>query len=242
MARAHDEPPPRAPVRSRLLAVLATIALPERCVVCGRFGAALHDACVATLPRADGARCLLCWQPSAAPRCERCGPGDGPSAALAVDGLRACFRFEGSARRALIEAKFQGVSTLLPPLARAAAAIVPRDWAPLAVMPVPLSSARRRRRGFNQAEVAAAAVAAAIGRPLATGIVRRVRDTTPQSTLSAAERERNLDAAFVAAAAPARVLVVDDVTTTGTTLAAIARTLRAAGAQRVYGLALARED
>lgn len=73
-------------------------------------------------------------------------------------------------------------------------------------------------------------------------MIRRVRDTTPQSTLRSADRERNLDNAFVAVAAPARVLVVDDVTTAGTTLAAVARALRGAGAHRVYGLALARED
>lgn len=132
-AQALHEPPgglrrgPGGPVvaeRARLFAALAAIALPERCVVCGRFGAALHDACVVTLTRADGPRCPVCWQPGAPVRCERCGPGDGPSPALAVDGLRAAFVFEGAARRALIEAKFRGVSTLLPPLPRAAATVV----------------------------------------------------------------------------------------------------------------------
>ena len=242
LRRGGDAPVRARPGAAALFAALAAIALPERCVACGRFGASLHETCVRTLAPADGPRCPLCWQPGESTRCERCGPGPGPSSALGVDGLRAGFRFEGTARRALIEAKFRGISTLLPPLARAAADAVPDFWAPDAVVPVPLSAARRRRRGFNQAQVAAEAVARALGCPLEVALVQRVRDTTPQSTLTAAERERNLDAAFVAHGAPARVLVVDDVTTTGTTLAAVAHALRAAGARQVLALALARED
>ncbi len=161
----------------------------------------------------------------------------------AFDALRAPFRFQGIARRALLEAKFRGVTAHLPPLARAAASVVPLDWRPDVVVPVPLAPRRERYRGFNQARSAAEALAEALGVPLADGLVRRTRDTKPQAMLGAVERRRNLDHAFVlAGAAPPRVLLVDDVTTTGTTLSLVAAVLRAGGATHVFAVAMARED
>ena len=112
-----------------------------------------------------------------------------------------------SLARALLEAKFRGVTAHLAPLGRAAAAIVPPEWRLDAVVAVPLAPRRERRRGFNQAREAARPVAAALGVPL-----------------------------------PPRVLVVDDVTTTGATLAAVAAALLDGGAEHVFALALARED
>ncbi len=215
--------------------------LPQRCIACGRYGAALHDACAAALPRAAGSRCRVCWEPGEVSPCARCAGGgeDAP----AVDALRAAFPFEGVARRAILEAKFRGVLALLPPLGRAAAPAVPSEWAPDVVVPVPLAVRRRRQRGFNQAEVAARPIARRVEAPLAPRLVERVRETSPQSTLDAKGRRHNLDGAFaVRGPVPPNVLLVDDVTTTTATLSAVARALRAAGAERVYGLALARED
>ena len=215
--------------------------LPQRCIACGRFGAALHEACLTALPAASTPRCERCWRPEPAPLCTHCVAGG--AAAPAFDALRAPFRFEGLARRALLEAKFRGVSAHLPPLARAAAALVPDHWRPEVVVPVPLGRRRERRRGFNQAREAARAVAQALALPLDDRLVVRVRETRPQAALGAAARATNLRHAFGASApAPRRVLVVDDVTTTGATLSAVAHALRPAGAERVYALALARED
>ena len=105
----------------RLLAGEAVDALlPQRCLVCGRFGAALHDRCVDELPAASPPRCGVCWAPGAAGVCARCAAAP-PSFA----GLRAPLRFTGAARRALLEAKFRGVTRLLEPLAVAAARLVP---------------------------------------------------------------------------------------------------------------------
>ena len=220
--------------------------LPQRCIVCGRFGASLHEGCLDALPRADGARCARCWRPLAPPQsvhgtCERCAVGGAD--APAFDALRAPFRFEGLARRALLEAKFRGVTAHLDPLGRAAAALVPEDWRLEAVVAVPLGRRRERTRGFNQAREAARAVAEALGVPLVEGLVRRARETAPQAMLDADARHLNLRGAFeVVGTPPARVLVVDDVTTTGSTLSEIAAALRAAGTSNVYTLAMARED
>lgn len=217
------------------------VLLPQRCIACGRFGAALHLDCLDRLPRADGPRCDRCWRPGGRGRCERCAAGGAD--APAFDALRAPFRFEGLARRALLEAKFRGISAHLDPLGRAAAAVVPPGWRPDVVVAVPLGSRRERTRGFNQAREAARAVAAALGVPLADGVVRRARETVPQASLDAEARHRNLGGAFAAVGTPPpRVLVVDDVTTTGSTLSAVALVLRAAGASKVFALAMARED
>lgn len=194
--------------------------LPQQCIVCGRFGASLHEACLDVLPRADGARCGRCWRPveglaAAVGACERCAAGEGP----AFEALRAPFRFQGLARRALLEAKFRGVTAHLAPLGRAAAALVPGEWGVQAVVAVPLGRRRERTRGFNQAREAARHVADALGVPLVDGLVRRGRETAPQAMLDAAARHTNLGGAFVASGDPLeRVLLVDDVTTTGATL------------------------
>ena len=218
--------------------------LPQRCIVCGRFGAALHAHCLEALPRAEPPRCPCCWAPA-----PPAGPGGGTcegcaAAPPAFEALRTPYRFTGGARRALLEAKFRGVTALLEPLGQAAAETVAPAWRIEAVTAVPLHAARRRRRGFDQAELRARAVARALDVPLRTDLVQRVRTTEAQATLDAAQRARNVAGAFAAATGdrPAPLLLVDDVTTTGATLEAAARALRGAGVERVYALAIARED
>ena len=218
--------------------------LPQRCIVCGRFGAALHTHCLDALPRAEPPRCPRCWAPrrGGSGTCERCA-----AAPPAFEALRTPYRFAGLARRALLEAKFRGgggVTALLEPLGQAAAETVAPAWRLEAVTALPLHAARRRLRGFDQAELLARAVAAALDVPLRTDLLRRVRTTEAQATLDAAQRARNVAGAFAAAPGdpPASLLLVDDVTTTGATLEAAARALRGAGVERVYALAIARED
>ena len=112
------------------------------------------------------------------------------------------------------------------------------------VIPVPLHAARLRWRGFNQAALLAATVARRLGRPLDVGALTRLRATAPQTAQDRRERHRNVRDAFTvqrpARIANRRVLLVDDVMTTGSTVDECARTLLAAGARRVDVLALAR--
>jgi len=219
---------------------LLEFVLPQRCLACGRFGAALHEECVASFPRAERPRCRVCWAPSRILLCERCALADGRDS---FTELRTPFRFSGSARRALLEAKFRGVTAILPPLGRAAAEVVEPSWRVDVVVPIPLAPRRERRRGFNQAALIAREVAATVGAPLARDRLIRVRESEAQASLGAAERATNLAGAFRGQAVEgARALLVDDVTTTGSTFTEAARALRAVGAASVFALAVARED
>lgn len=112
-----------------------------------------------------------------------------------------------------------------------------------AVVPVPLHPARLRERGFNQSALLARPVARALAVPLVTSDLRRVRDTPPQASLAARARATNVRGAFLALHAPAsRVLLVDDVRTTGATLAECAEALVTAGVDEVITLVLARAE
>lgn len=109
------------------------------------------------------------------------------------------------------------------------------------VVPVPLHPHRLVVRGFNQSELLAGEVASGLGLPLDVRVLRRIRDTPAQVGLPKAGRRANVQAAFEAVPSAAkRVLLVDDVVSTGSTAAACAKSLRAAGAHQVAVLTLAR--
>jgi ComF family protein len=120
----------------------------------------------------------------------------------------------------------------------------PRPLAlPEVVVPVPLHRARLRQRGYNQALELARPLARALGVPLRHDLLARTRSTAAQSELDAPTRRRNVRGAFVMCAEappPAHVAVLDDVMTTGATLAECARVLKRAGVARVDVWALAR--
>ena len=114
---------------------------------------------------------------------------------------------------------------------------------PDAIVPVPLHARRMRERGYDQALELARPLAAALGLPLRSDLLQRVRATAPQSELDAGQRQRNLAKAFAARneAIPLQhVALVDDVMTTGATLEAAARALQGAGVQRVDAWVCAR--
>lgn len=188
------------------------------------------------------------------PWCDRCGVPvtsavDGPCPACAItrppfDYARAACVYAGAMREAVHALKFDGRRSLARPLGdlmfeRAGRFDVdPPD----AIVPVPLARARERERGFNQARLLADRLGEKLGVRVRPGWLVRLRPTTPQSELSAPDRHANVDGAFAAAPTvrDCHVVVVDDVVTTGATVAECARALRRAGARRVGVLAVAR--
>jgi ComF family protein len=112
-----------------------------------------------------------------------------------------------------------------------------------AVVPVPLHPDRLKMRGYNQAALLAKRLAQQLGVRLLENEVGRVRNTSQQADLSRAARLDNVHGAFAwggTAPPPRRVLVIDDVLTTGATVASVAQALHAAGSQEIHALALAR--
>jgi ComF family protein len=153
--------------------------------------------------------------------------------------------YQGAARTAVLTLKFRSARylvQLMGDLLRECLATRPVQVD--LVVPVPLSSARLRERGFNQAALLAAQVAPSLRAALASELLTRA-ERRSQRTLSAAERLSNLDGAFTCPrgqdVAGKRVLLVDDVVTTGATVSACADTLAEAGASRVNVLAFARD-
>lgn len=226
----------------RLAGAALDLLYPPRCVLCEHLGEWVCGSCLAGLPRAEGQRCLVCWSLLAVPSCRLC-----EEAPLAFSALRSVFRYEGDVRRLVHAFKFGGQSVLGRPLAR----LVVGAWGGWGldadvVVPVPLTRARGRLRGYNQALLLAREVARGLDIELAEAL-RRTGRAAPQATsASAEERHRNVAGAFsvpdAAAVAGRRILLVDDVATTGATLNACAEALRAAGAADVLAVTLARED
>lgn len=109
------------------------------------------------------------------------------------------------------------------------------------IVPVPLHPSRYYRRGYNQAEILAEKIAKRVGCEMRTDVLHRVRKTQQQSKLKREKRSANTKAAFRADSdlTGRRILVVDDVVTTGSTLCSCAEALRAAGAAEVRAIALA---
>jgi ComF family protein len=235
----------------------ATAALdllyPALCPVCDHgLGAGRRDPlcaeCWTAIERIEAPFCGTCGLPlpsfepivsTTAARCHACVTAPPP-----FDYGRAAGAYSGTLRDALHALKFGGKRALAGPLS---ALVLEQCGALLgphvdALVPVPLAHERERERGFNQAALLAAHLAAASGLPSKPRWLSRRRGTRPQTELTAPERRANVARAFAASSrvAGAHVVLVDDIVTTGATAAECARTLRAAGARAVGVLAVAR--
>jgi len=197
-------------------------------------------------------RCLLCdgWvAPGPVPACPGCigdlpwlkpaAPPVGPALAGACAEVRSALRYEYPVDRLVAAAKFGRQLPVARGLGQLMAWRLPApDVVPDAVIPVPLHWRREADRGFNQAGEMARAICERRGWPLRPAVCRRARATPEQSGLGAEQRRENLRGAFVltdarTVAGLRHVLLVDDVLTTGATLAALATVFRSAGVARV---------
>jgi ComF family protein len=227
--------------RGGLLELLA----PARCLFCCAPAAA-HGACEAcskALPWNERA-CRACGLPLAgATAAGACG--DCLRAAPPQDASWVAFRYAAPLDQAIVDLKFHGRLAPAHVLGGLMARRLARRPEPLPelLIPVPLSPGRLRRRGYNQALELGRELARLLSLPLAPSAARRVRATLEQTRLDAPARRRNVRGAFaVAAAAVAgrHVALLDDVVTTGATMAELARATRAAGAARIEAWAAAR--
>lgn len=229
-----------APLWTRLGQALLDLLFPPRCAGCGRMGAWLCPECLAQVGRVAGRGCARCGRPLGEhAHCPACR-----GRTFALERVRAPFFFEGVIQQAVHGLKYRGRRVLAGPLgALLAAYLGVLSWPAAAIIPVPLHRERERARGYNQSALLARALAQRSGWPLLERGLVRWRHTRPQVGLDAAGRRENVRGAFRwegDAPPPERVLLLDDVYTTGATMEAAAEALRAAGAKEVRGLALAR--
>lgn len=214
---------------------------PPTCGGCGHQGSRwCLDCQKSTRPVSSTTICPLCGQLQARSElCARCR-----NSAPRYAALRSWAVFDGRVRNALHRLKYRRDIGLGESLAyHLIETYEQQAWQVEVAMPVPLGLARLAERGYNQAALLARPLALAFGMAYSPQALWRSRETRSQVGLSAALRKENVAGAFQADArrvAGKRVMVVDDVTTTGSTLDACAAALLDAGATAVYGLTLAR--
>jgi ComF family protein len=161
--------------------------------------------------------------------------------------VRAPYTFDGPAREVVHALKYSHFRALAEPMALSMARCMEEESIPVdTLVPVPLHPLRRRVRGYDQAALLARELGKLTTLPVTeTALARRRATPALARGLGAAERRQNVEGAFAARGDDVggrRVLLIDDVTTTGATLDACARALQEAGAASIWGLTFARED
>jgi ComF family protein len=230
--------PPRAPAR-RLLALAGhafDLVLPPACAACALPGDVLCALCRTALEPLREPACARCAHPggAAVPECARCPPG--------IAWARQAVAYAGPAPPLVAGLKDRRLRPLAGRLAEVVTERVEPPPPGAVLVPVPLGRRRRAERGFNQSLLLARALGAAWGLPV-VDVLARVKDGPPQRGASSTERVRQVAGAFRAiegVGCPPLAVLVDDVHTTGATLAACARALRRAGCREVGAVAFAR--
>ena len=218
--------------------------LPPTCLLCeAPVSAREGDALVCGL-------CRSRWEPVPAPCCARCGqPAFGDFECRlcmgwpeGLDRVRSAVWLRGTARDAVHRLKYEGWWRVAGALADPMRRLEPLTGQ-VCLIPVPLGTRRLRTRGYNQSEHIAAALGELVGKPVRTDLLARRRDTRTQTALTPEARQANVAGAFEArGTAGLACVLVDDVFTTGATLAEAAGALRRAGAARVDAVTFARAE
>lgn len=211
---------PKLLALSRLLNNLIDLIFPARCVGCGRVDSHWCKYCAAETAKSPAIIPLNLTYPLIA------------SATTATH--------KGKLRRAINALKYENALPLGDVLAaRLERALQQTNWTFDTIIPLPLHTQRQRERGYNQAYIIATALSKRVGVPVDTQAVTRSRNTRSQVGLSREERKMNVHRAFQANSSALynhRVLIIDDVCTTGSTLISCAGAIHDAGANRVYAL------
>ena len=239
------------PQLKELKGVALDFLFPRFCVGCGKEGQYICDSCQSSLARIDAPVCPKCGKPLLfTPNsfeidsllCSGCVDWQAD-----IDAIRSPYRFEGVIRKAVHEFKYRNLRAIARQLASLLSNyLVTADSMPGDVLvPVPLHSKRLRERGYNQSFLLAKELSNLTGsRVNDTCLERNVYNVPQAKTRNVEERRLNVIGIFTCKNEDLRdkkVLLIDDVTTSGATLNACASALKIAGAMSVCGLTLARE-
>ena len=213
---------------------LIELLAPAECVGCGAEGAVLCQDCRRDAAMRAGA-CFLCGRPSAdGGTCASCQP------VTKVRGVSVAVHYEGAVKEMILLLKFHRARSAAGVAAEMILSSLPAGLKVEVVCGVPVSAGRYRERGYNQSDLVARRVAAGLGLPFRRLLVRR--GSVHQLGTGRQTRFEQVAGAFAAIQQlpGQRVLLVDDVVTTGATLDACANELVAAGAVSVWGATVAR--
>lgn len=220
------------------------LVYPPHCVVCrdAASGAYLCPKCIDSITLIEPPVCSKCGTPCQAFLCDECYHRE-----YAFERARSAGVFDGALREAIHALKYRSYEAVAEPLAeimaRAFAGTGLARYADVLV-PIPIHASRLLEHGFNHSELLAHLLSRRIGVPVEPDVLRKVRKTAQQVDLPREERALNIQGSFAAERsdriAGKRVLLIDDVFTTGSTLNEAAHVLIAAGAEEVRAYTLAR--
>lgn len=216
----------------------------QHCPLCGGWSTngQICPGCLVWLEERQAEHfCLRCGRPvNQGVKCADCVAGEWP-----FEVSRAVGPYSGPLKQGVHRFKYHNYQHLAQPLGKL---MVQRVWIDPhyrqvdVVVPVPMSPGKLRLRGYNQAKLLAAVVAAGLNKPLVEAL-RKIADTAPQTGLDRTRRQQNLQGALVlgdnGSIWKKTVLLIDDVITTGSTISACAELLRQGGANRVLALTVA---
>jgi ComF family protein len=215
------------------------LLFPPACVGCGDLGARFCSDCIAKSVQVRGDVCVLCGKRHAAGS-DACGRVDW------LDQVHAWGMHRDPLRKAVLGLKYQGNLALGDALCQLLFDVVRHAGLQVdLVAPVPLSAKRKRERGYNQAALLARPLALGMDWSYLPGVIARTRDTESQVGKTLKQRRENVSGAFTARPSLVtgkRVLLVDDVLTTGATLDSAASALKQAGATEVSAVVVSRAE
>jgi ComF family protein len=200
------------------------------------------EKCFLDLPRIVPPICNKCGRPeSSGGLCPGCW-----NAPLSIDGIRSVFRFEGVVRKAIHQLKYYDLKTISKDLARILYDYIAFNKLEYEVIvPVPLHKKRLRHRGYNQSLLIARELGKLTNNDVLADVLFRVKEGVSQArTTGVQQRVKNVKDAFSCNGhytINGKVMLIDDVCTSGATLESCAQALKAAGAESVWGLTIARE-
>lgn len=218
------------------------LVFPITCLVCGQDGTYLCDKCRAKLPRLEKQQCLVCQTASpfgkTHPNCASKNQVDGALSALTHK--------DKHVRKLIWTFKYNFVSSLSPALSRLIVETIASQgladyFNDFVVVPVPLHPKRLNWRGFNQASLLGQSLAQDLGTKIDEQLVTRNKFTQPQTKLKAEERKRSLENAFnlIGDVTNKKILLIDDVITSGSTANELAKLLKRAHASEVWIVSVA---
>jgi len=244
-----------------MLDFLLDILFPKHCISCGKFGQFICNSCLSKIEFFNDQVCPYCERPSPYgfphPRCAK---------PHGLDGMFVMAHYRGSIREAIREVKYHGTYGLISELVNLLISKYHHQYNFDYLIPIPLHPSRERERGFNQAEKLAKQLSVMLACPASLGVrdsgvadaplndklhlvnlLVRTRATKPQFGLKYDERKNNVRDAFglnhqypVSSIQQTSFCLVDDVSTTGSTIFECAKVLKRAGAKKVWAICVAR--